>query len=320
MTRRERHGTGGLLAALAALSLLTLAGAAPAAAAGSPGGSASGGPVLAGEQASVTPPHAASSGQATSPKPNRPQARPQSGRLPVGVVNGGGGGVNLVQDNDFADTTGCGGLDGCADAYWSQYSQGGYSDFSNFYNEQTGWDDGASQYTADLCGYMSCADDVEQSIVVPYDITAASMNYLEGAMCPLSACGGSGVNVNWLQVGLWNDANNTGVAPLIYLPSQAAGYVQDPPESWGLDPATLLSWLQANAGQTVDVLAEAATAASDTTEWFVTDIDLDLTLGNTAVSTDQYLLPNSDGSTWQVMDDDQPGLDHHPGQRPRTCC
>jgi hypothetical protein len=235
----------------------------------------------------------------TSLKPGRSVEGPRSGATPkqgeAGIINGGEDTPQLVQDSDFDSCT----SSPCTDPYWIQSSSGHLETVDDYYYEDTGWDDGVSDYTADLCGYESCTDYVEQPIVVPYDVTAATMTFDEAASCNGSAgCGGSGTND--LVVGIYTGSSSTSQA--MYMNPEASGYVQEPPASWALNQTALLSWLQSHAGQEVYAYAEAATISSDTTEWFVTDIDLTLQLGNTAVSTEQYHLASSDGATWQAMD------------------
>jgi hypothetical protein len=278
-----KRSQGSAVRALAGVAALALGGGIPARASSTSGRSpeaehavpAGTGIVFGGEKEGVW------SGASLIPPPGTAGVRSaglaaSSASGSVGGVSAFSGGVSntpnsnqVVDDPYFADAVSAG-IEVGVDPYWSQYSTADYYTITTAYEVETGWSSGYGDYTSDLCGYEFCDyDEVYQQIIVPQGITSATLSYDLAEACATGACnGGSAMEVGFFNPGtdgyafdLWTD----------YVPS---GEVNAEPTAEHDTSANLLTWLQDNAGDVVDVLMEADTPSGDGSEFFVTGTSL----------------------------------------------
>jgi hypothetical protein len=212
----------------------------------------------------------------------------------AGAVSAGASQTQLVQDPYFADTS------GGSNPYWTQYSTADVPTIDTDYYAISGWSSGSGDYTAHLCGYVSCDfDEVSQQITVPYGVTAASLSFEGAASCGPLGCGSS----NQLQFEL---TNVHGAFVQDYSNRQAAYAYTSPPLQAGTSGTGLLSYLQANAGDILTVEAEANTGPSDDSAFYLTDITLTVTVSPPDAPTNVTADSTASGQatvSWTAPDD-----------------
>jgi hypothetical protein len=203
--------------------------------------------------------------------------RPKVGAVPtagagsaVSVTNASN---QLITDPDFADTTPTVGYAG-TDPYWSQYSSSGLPTIDDRYYEGTSWTTSPGDYyTADLCGYTGCGkDEVSQGFTVPGGITAATLAFAAADGCLVGPCTGT---TNLLSVGLFNPTTGAEVYASYYDDTPTDHYTY-PPEGYSISGSALATFLKDSAGETVDLVAVAATSGSDDSQFWLTDFTLTL--------------------------------------------
>jgi hypothetical protein len=179
-----------------------------------------------------------------------------------------------IQDPYFAATTGC--PSACTNPFWEQYDQDGDATIgTEYYVLSGGWNSGEGHDTAQPCGYAGCDDaSVYQPITLPadVDVTSATLSFEAAAAC--FDPGPCGAGSDDLFVGLSTESNGS-AGQNFFNGSSAGDYSEMAPET--ISGGALLTFIQDNPGQTADVLIQAATSGTDTSEFFVTAVTLTLT-------------------------------------------
>ena len=172
----------------------------------------------------------------------------------------------------------------------------------------------SGQYNADLCGYPSCTDYVQQTFTVPDNVSQvnpATFTMWVATSCP--ARGGScsqsnnGMHVvlsdgssSLTLLGLWQTSDPS---------STTSAYKQ-----WSdTDTTALSSWLAARPGTDVTLSISAATVGTSQAEWFVDDLALDVTAQANPPTTDTATSPAAGQVTFTWTDPTDASLNHVTG-------
>lgn len=133
------------------------------------------------------------------------------------------------------------------------------------------WSPRSGSYSTDFCLYHDCIDTVAQRITVPSNIQSATLRYWWGGLSDDIDC------YDDLVVGLWPANSSSNGRAHQWCAEDADGYYHQA-------SLNVTEFLQARAGQQVDVVAQGRTDDSLLSRWAVDDFQLDITLAGRQLS------------------------------------
>lgn len=195
--------------------------------------------------------------------------------------------TQVLSDPGFEATTSSGNQ--TTNTSWQQYSSGGVPTIDEVMPFQGNW-------SADLCNYDNCLDEVAQGFVAPAQVTDAQLQFVYAIAS--GEVNGNGACHDRLRVGMAiaGQLDASSAAQLCQQTgngTQYQGYTQD-----------VTGWVQQHPGQQVQVMAQGTTDNLNVTDFFVDQVTLLITYATTP-SAPQNVKATSSGSqtatvSWQT--------------------